>query len=73
MKQILIIIFMFSLFSSNNKTEELTYFGTITLSDVRDYQVENIKINDNNVSINLNFELDKINRKTLIWCSRHIR
>ena len=57
---------MFSLFSCNNKTEELPYFGTITLSDARDYEVENIKINDNNVSIDLNFELDKINRKTLI-------
>ena len=65
LKQILIITIMFSFFGCNNKTEELPYFGTITLSNTRDYEVDNIKINDNNVSIDLNFELDKINRKTL--------
>ncbi|MBW8244032.1 DUF2004 domain-containing protein [Muricauda oceani] len=65
MKQILIIAIMFSFFGCKNKTEELPYFGTITLSNARDYEIENIKINNNNVSIDLNFELDKINRKTL--------
>lgn len=56
---------MFSFFGCKNKTEELPYFGTITLSNARDYEVENIKINDNIISIDLNFELDKINRKAL--------
>jgi len=82
-KQILIVIIMFSFFSCNknnksksdgknitenginSKTEELPFFGTITLSNARDYEVDNIKINDNNVSIDLNFEGDKISPKSL--------
>ena len=50
---------------TNNETEELPFFETITLSNARDYEVDNVKINDNNVSIDLNFELDKINPKSL--------
>ncbi len=50
---------------TNNETEELPFFGTITLSNARDYEVDNVKINDNNVSIDLNFELEKINPKSL--------
>jgi len=48
-----------------NKTEELPFFGTITLSNARDYEVDNVKINKNNVSIDLNFEGEEINPKTL--------
>ncbi|WP_299150341.1 DUF2004 domain-containing protein [uncultured Dokdonia sp.] len=83
MKQILIVIIMFSFFScnknnkskSNNKnitesginseSELLPYFGEITLSNARDYEIDDIKINDNNVSIDLNFEEDKINPESL--------
>jgi len=50
----------------NKETEELPFFGTITLSNARDYEVDNIKINDNSVSIDLNFENDQISSKSLI-------
>jgi hypothetical protein len=70
---------MFSFFSCNknkksetdkqnvivNKTEELPFLGTITLSNARDYEVDNVKINNNNVSIDLNFDGDEINPETL--------
>jgi hypothetical protein len=48
-----------------NKTEELPFFGTITLSNARDYEIDNVKINENIVSIDLNFENEKINPETL--------
>jgi len=49
----------------DKKTEELPFFGTITLSNARYYEVDDIKINKNEVSIDLNFEGNKINSKTL--------
>jgi len=72
---------MFSFFSCNNKskpdkqhkttieitneTVKLRFFEEIDLSNARDYEVD-IKLNDNDVSIDLNFEGDKIDPKTLI-------
>ena len=50
---------------TNNETEELPFFGTITLSNARDYEVDNVKINDNSVSIDLNFDGDQISPKSL--------
>ncbi len=49
----------------NSESELLPYFGEITLSNARDYEIDDIKINDNNVSIDLNFEEDKINPESL--------
>ena len=49
----------------NSETELLPYFGEIKLSNVRDYEIEDIKINENSVSIDLNFEGDKIDPKSL--------
>ncbi len=49
----------------DTKTEELPFFGTIIMSNAKDYEVEGININGNNVSIDLNFELDEITSKTL--------
>jgi hypothetical protein len=49
----------------DKKTEDLPFFGTITLSNARDYEVDDIKINDNSTSIDLNFEGDEINPKSL--------
>ena len=48
-----------------SETEELPFFGKITLSNARDYEVDNIKINNNNTSIDLNFEGDKISPESL--------
>ncbi len=48
-----------------NVTENLPFFGQISRSHGGYYEVENVKINDNIVSIDLNFEGDKINPKTL--------
>lgn len=66
---------MFSFFNCNKKSkktsnaivesETLRFFGAITLSNARDYEVDNIKINDNIVSIDINFEEDKIHPKTI--------
>ena len=82
-KQILIVIIMFSFFGcgKNNKsksneknaseteiksgTEMLPFFGEITLSNARGYEIDDVKINDNIVSIDLNFEEDKINPESL--------
>ncbi len=46
-------------------TEMLPFFGEITLSNARGYEIDDVKINDNIVSIDLNFEEDKINPESL--------
>ena len=43
----------------------LPYFGKITLTNARDYEIDDVKINNNIVSIDLNFEEDKIKPESL--------
>jgi hypothetical protein len=50
---------------TNNETEKLPFFGVIALSNARDYEVDNVKINNDDVSIDLNFEGDRISSKSL--------